>query len=179
MQIIYTPNRKIGYNTEKIGFVIHGTLGSYNGAVQWLRTIPKNRNPVSYSSAHYVVSKKGDITKLAEESDITWHAGIVRNPTYRARLHLPRNSIIPRPLPIDSAKYKNPNDYFIGIECEWFQGETLTEEQIVSVVSIIKASKIKNPVILSHSEITDYKADFGRDEKEMWNIQEIIRRAKK
>lgn len=178
MKTLYTPNITKGKIEDKIGFVIHGTLGAYNGAIEWLRTPPEKRNPISYSSAHYVVSKTGDITKLAEEADITWHAGTVRNPTYRARLNLPRNGIIPKPLPINDVNYKNPNTSFVGIECEWFQGERLTEAQIVAVCSIIKASKIKNPVILSHSEITDYKADFGRDEKGMWNVQEIIRRSK-
>lgn len=178
MKTLYTPNITKGNIADKIGFVIHGTLGAYEGAISWLRTPPEKRNPITYSSAHYVISKKGDITKLAEEADITWHAGIVRNPTYRARLYLPRNGVIPKPLPINNANYKNPNTYFVGIECEWFEGETLTEAQIQAVCSIIKASKIKNPVILTHSEITDYKADFGRDEKGMWNVQEIIRRLK-
>jgi N-acetyl-anhydromuramyl-L-alanine amidase AmpD len=178
MKTIYTPNQNGGNIADKIGFVIHGTLGSYSGAINWLCTPPYKRNPISYSSAHYVISKTGETTKLAEEDAITWHAGIVRNPTYRARLYLPRNSFIPKPLPINNSSYKNPNNYFVGIECEWFEGERLTEAQIRAVVSIIKSSRIKNPIILSHSEITDYKADFGRSEAGMWNVQEIIRRSK-
>lgn len=178
MRTIYTPNKSQGNIQDKIGFVIHGTLGSYSGAINWLITPPERRNPRTYSSAHYVISKGGDITKLAEENEITWHAGIVRNPTYRARLSLPRNSYIPKPLPINNASYKNPNTYFVGIECEWFEGERLTEAQIQSILSIIRSSRIKNPVILSHSEITDYKADFGRTDAGMWNVQEIIKRLK-
>jgi len=174
MKIRYTPNKNVGRIEDKIGFVIHGTLGAYNGAIEWLCTPPEMRNPISYSSAHYVIKKDGEITKLAEEKDITWHAGIVRNPTYRARLYLPRNGIIPKPIPINNLNYKNPNTYFVGIECEWFQGEKLTDAQINAVVSIIKASQIKNPAILTHSEITDYKADFGVDPDGMINVQKII-----
>lgn len=172
----YTPNQEVGKIEDKIGFIIHGTQGNYGGAVKWLCTLPNNRNPVSYSSAHYVVSKGGEITKLAEEENITWHAGIVRNPTYRARLYLNRVGLIPKPFPTNDKNYTNPNKNFVGIECEWFTGERLTDPQLNAVVSIIKNSKIKNPIILSHSEVTDYKVDFGRDDNGMWNIQEILRR---
>lgn len=174
-----TPNYESGNILDKIGFIIHGTQGKYKGAINWLCTPPNKRNPISYSSAHYVVSKKGEVTQLAAEKDITWHAGIVRNPTYRARLYLNRTGLIPKPLPINDKNYINPNKNFVGIECEWFTGEILTEEQIQAVTQIIKSSLIKNPIILSHSEVADYKVDFGRDAKGMWNIQEIIRRVNK
>lgn len=134
------------------GFVIHGTLGKYEGAVEWLCTPPEKRTPVSYSSAHYVIAKDGRMEQLADNNVRTWHAGLVSNPDAEAKKVIP--SIL--------GKYKNPNDLFIGIELEWFLGDYVTENQIDKCVEIIKASGIVNPVILCHKQITDYKADFQK-----------------
>jgi N-acetyl-anhydromuramyl-L-alanine amidase AmpD len=173
MKVLNTPNIS-NYTTKKIGYVLHGTQGSYAGAVNWLMT-PANERPVlSYSSAHYVISKLGEVTQLATPEQVTWHAGNVVNPTWRARKYLPTKSGIPMLAP-----FKNPNDSFVGIECEWFTGEELTEAQYGAIINIIKSNNIANPIILSHSEICDYKQDFGRDAKGMFPVQEIIRRLTK
>lgn len=136
----------------KIGFIIHGTLGNYDGAVSWLYEPCGNRNPVSYSSAHYVIAKDGRMTQLVKNEDVAWHAGTVSNPTKEAQAVLPKTIL---------GGYKNPNQSFIGIELEWFTGDAITEAQYGEVVKIISTSGIKNPVILCHSQVTDFKADFG------------------
>lgn len=144
-----TPN----FDTNAIpnkGFVIHGTLGSYEGAVEWLCTPHNKRTPVSYSSAHYVIAKNGNTTQLAKHDQRTWHAGVVSNPDQEAK----------QAIPSTLGKYKNPNDLFIGIELEWFLGDVVTESQINKCAEIIKNSGIENPVILTHKQITDYKSDF-------------------
>lgn len=172
MDFRQTPNVS-GYTTKKVGFILHGTLGSYKGAIEWLCTPPEKRPVVSYSSAHYVVSKKGEITQLAKNDQVTWHCGTVSNPTWRARKYLPTKSGIPMLAP-----FKNPNDSFIGIELEWFQGDTITEEQYQAVRKIIKESNIINPIVLSHKEITSYKSDFENSDKtiNMFPVQEVLRR---
>ncbi len=170
MRELHTPNIS-NYTTKKIGFVLHGTLGNYEGACQWLITPPEKRPVISYSSAHYVISKLGEVTKLADIDKVTWHAGNVVNPTWRAKKYLPTKSGIPMLAP-----FKNPNDSFIGIECEWFQGDKITEAQYGAIINIIKSSGIDKPVILSHSEICDYKPDFGRDANGMLPVQEVLRR---
>ena len=172
MKTLQTTNIA-SYTTKKVGFILHGTVGAYNGAVEWLMTPPNKRPVISYSSAHYVISKLGEVTQLATNDQVTWHAGNVVNPTWRARKYLPTKSGVPMLAP-----FKNPNDSFIGIECEWFQGDVITEAQYGAIVNIIKSSGIKTPIILSHSEICDYKSDFGRDAKGMLPVQEIIRRIK-
>ncbi|MFA6038423.1 MAG: N-acetylmuramoyl-L-alanine amidase [Legionellales bacterium] len=71
MKISYkqTPN-KTGRNGKKpLYIVLHSTGGSYEGAVAWLT------NPDSGVSAHYVISRDGDITQLCQCSEQTWHAG--------------------------------------------------------------------------------------------------------
>lgn len=167
-----TPNIS-GYTTKKVGYILHGTLGSYAGAINWLCTRPQDRPILSYSSAHYVISKKGEVTQLATHDQVTWHAGIIHSPTWRARKYLPTKSGVPFVVP-----FKNPNDSFVGIEFEWFQGDKITEAQLGTVVNIIKTGGINNPIVLSHSELTSYKADFGRDEIGMYPVQEVLRRIK-
>ena len=49
--------------------VIHATEGSFVGSVRWLR------NPHSRGSAHYVVSRRGQVVQLVSTSDVAWHAG--------------------------------------------------------------------------------------------------------
>lgn len=173
MKILYTPNVS-SYTTVKKGFILHGTLGSYAGAINWLMTRPEDRPTLSYSSAHVVISKQGEVTQLAKPEHVTWHAGNVVNPTWRARKYLPTKSGIPMLAP-----FENPNDYFIGIECEWFVGDAITEAQYGAIVNYIKSVGIKNPIILSHSETCSYKADFGRDTRGMLPVQEVIRRLNK
>jgi len=137
--------------TPKIGFIIHGTLGNYDGAVSWLYEPCANRNPVTYSSAHYVIAKDGRMTQLVKNEDVAWHAGTVSNPTPEAAKVLPKTAW---------GTYKNPNESFIGIELEWFTGDKFTESQIAETIRIIKESGIKDPILLTHKQVTDYKADF-------------------
>jgi N-acetyl-anhydromuramyl-L-alanine amidase AmpD len=147
-----TPNYTKGDGTPKIGFVIHGTAGNYDGAVDWLCTPPEKRNPISYSSAHAVFAKDGRVTQLVDNNDVSWHAGIMSNPTPEAKAVLPKNLL---------RTIKNPNLSFIGLELEWLGvGDTITEAQYANVVKYIFDSGIKDPIILCHSQITDYKSDF-------------------
>lgn len=149
MEYRQTPN----FDTNAIpnkGFVIHGTLGNFDGAVEWLCTPPEKRFPTTYSSAHYVIAKNGNTIQLADIKTRTWHAGTVTNPDGEAKAAIP--SLL--------GKYKNPNDLFIGIELEWFIGDEVTESQINSCVEIIKNSGIEDPIILCHKQITSTKPDF-------------------
>jgi N-acetyl-anhydromuramyl-L-alanine amidase AmpD len=49
--------------------VVHSTEGSFVGSVRWLR------NRRSHGSAHYVVSRRGEVIQLVSTSDVAWHAG--------------------------------------------------------------------------------------------------------
>ena len=145
-----SPNFTTG-TRPKIGYVLHGTLGGYEGAVDWLCTPPEKRPVLSYSSAHYVIAKDGRITQLVADSDVSWHAGNVSNPTKRAQAILP----------LLNGKFLNPNESFIGIELEWLSPtDTITEKQYQKVTELIKNGSVKNPILLVHKEIADYKPDF-------------------
>ncbi len=49
--------------------VIHTMQGSYAGSISWFQ------NPAAQASAHYCVSKTGDITQMVQNKDVAWHAG--------------------------------------------------------------------------------------------------------
>ena len=140
---MYTENN----TTPKQGFVLHGTLGNYNGALEWLTT---NRNDHP-SSAHYIIGKNvGEVIQLVQNKDIAWHAGTVQNPTQYAQACLLKDQ---------RGKYINPNNYLIGIEFVWFVGDTLTDWQYHTAIEIMKATNISNPIIVDHHSICDYKGD--------------------
>lgn len=162
-----SPNFTKG-TRPKIGYIIHGTLGKYEGAVEWLCTPPEKRPVLSYSSAHYVVAKDGRMVQLVADSDVSWHAGNVSNPTERAK----------GLLPIVNGKFLNPNESFIGIELEWFVGDAITEKQFQVVTDIIKKGGIKNPILMCHKEVTDYKSDFQKSDGRIDSsvVQEIAKR---
>jgi len=144
----YSPNFSIG-KTQKIGFVLHGTLGNYEGAVRWLSMSKEQRGDGTESSAHYVIAKDGRCTQLVDQKQDAWHAGRVSNPSKYAQ------SVLPKSLGV----YKNPNASFIGIELEWFVGDTVTESQYQTCLEIIKNSGIKNPVLIGHTDIASFKSD--------------------
>jgi N-acetylmuramoyl-L-alanine amidase-like protein len=48
--------------------VIHATEGGFVGSVRWVR------NPRSRGSAHYVVSRNGQVVQLVSTTDVAWHS---------------------------------------------------------------------------------------------------------
>lgn len=136
--------------TVKTGFVIHGTLGSYEGSIEWL-TKKRSQNP---SSAHAVIAKDGRITQICKISDIAWHAGRVSNPSKLALETLKKGML---------GNFINPNEYTVGIEFEWYPGENLTQEQINTFIEFVEYLEnlkvIKNPFFLGHKDIASYKSD--------------------
>ncbi len=101
-----SPNFRTGRNGKKIiAIVNHITVGAADGALSWLC------NPQAQASAHYLVTKTGQIFQLVKDEDTAWHAGIVNKPNWSL---------------YDGT---NPNYYTLGIEHESLAGESLTEEQ--------------------------------------------------
>ena len=68
IHFIQSPNRYIGRGGNKISsIVIHSMAGFYKGSISWFQ------NPKSQVSAHYLISKKGEITQMVKDSDRAWH----------------------------------------------------------------------------------------------------------
>lgn len=159
---------------KKIGWVFHGTLGAYKGAVDWLCN--SNRSP--RTSAHFVIGRnEGEVTQIVHVKDVAWHAGNVDNPNARAQKVLPKKM---------DGTWDNPNKYFVGIEFAWgydVNGDgkitaidkSLTEWQYKCVLAIIKMYENEIPInpdtILTHSDIASYKSDNLSE-----NVQEVIKR---
>ena len=74
-----TPNRRDAGDPRVRpveGIVYHYTAGAFAGSVAWLC------DPRSQASAHFVISKAGEVVQLASLDDRTWHAGVS---TFRGR----------------------------------------------------------------------------------------------
>lgn len=59
----------VSYNRGITYVVIHTAEGSYWGTISWFQ------NPSAGASAHYVVSKTGQVAQMVKNKDIAWHAG--------------------------------------------------------------------------------------------------------
>jgi N-acetylmuramoyl-L-alanine amidase len=130
-----SPNFTPGKNRKPLVIVLHSTgaagATAFQGAISWLR------NPVSGVSAHYVVSRDGDIVQLVQTADIAWHAG--------------------------KAKWKNYTDVnkiSVGVEIVHLDSKNNFDwplEQMESVAGICKMlmDKWKIPIenIVSHASV--------------------------
>jgi len=95
-----SPNQsKTKYKKNVV--VLHSTLGSFEGAKDWLK------NPASSVSANYIISRSGKIVELVDPKDMAWHAGRISNPTRAAKAVMKTTAW---------GSYVNPNKYTIGIE---------------------------------------------------------------
>ncbi len=124
-----SPNFTAGRNGKKIiAIVDHITAGLMPGTLSWMR------NPAAKASAHYLVTKAGQIYQLVKDQDTAWHAGIVNKPSW----------------PLYDGT--NPNRYTIGIEHECVSGGELTEAQYQATLCLHKqlVQKYGIPATIDH-----------------------------
>lgn len=101
-----SPNYRSGRDGRTIlAIVDHITAGAFPGCLSWLSNVQ------AQASAHYLVTKAGEIFQLVQDEDTAWHAGAVSKPQW---------------ILYDGT---NPNRYTIGIEHECLSGGELTEAQ--------------------------------------------------
>lgn len=104
--------------------VLHHTNGTFKSAIAWFG------NPKAGTSAHYIVSNKGEIAAMLEEYYTAYHCG---------------------DYPM--------NQRSIGIETEWYDGMTRTEDLYKKVVELVAdiCRYYKIPAdrshIIKHSEV--------------------------
>ena len=102
MSIIWTPSPNFSLDRRgrrPIAIVDHKTAGRHPGCRDWLC------NPASGASAHFLVTRVGEIDQLVKEENRAWHAGIVERPNWNL---------------YDGT---NPNNYTLGIEHEDYDGD--------------------------------------------------------
>jgi N-acetyl-anhydromuramyl-L-alanine amidase AmpD len=92
-----SPNYRSGRSGNSIiGICSHQTAGQFPGCLNWLC------NSQVQASAHYVISRDGQIFQTVKDEDTAWHAGAVNNPNWSL---------------YDGT---NPNKVLIGIEHECY-----------------------------------------------------------
>ena len=125
-----SPNFTKGRKGKKvIAIVNHITAGNYPGCLSWMC------NQKAKASAHYLVTKLGDIYQLVKDEDSSWHAGAVSKPNWKL---------------YDGS---NPNYYTIGIEHEALPGERLTEMQYQATLWLHKQLIAKHGIPIDEGHI--------------------------
>jgi N-acetylmuramoyl-L-alanine amidase len=102
-------NRTKGRGGQKVdAIVMHVSEGSMVGMRSWFN------DPASEVSAHYGISRKGEIEQYVDEADTAWSNGRVLRPTAALVLARPGS---------------NPNRWTVSIEHEGTGKDDLTSEQ--------------------------------------------------
>lgn len=92
-----SPNYRSGRSGNSIiGICDHQTAGQYPGCLSWMC------NSEAQASAHYLVTRDGEIFQLVNDEDVAWHAGAINNPIWSLYDGI------------------NPNKVLIGIEHECY-----------------------------------------------------------
>lgn len=144
-----------GYKPDVI--VIHIQEGTMQGTESWFS------NPESGVSAHYGVSKTGEVVQWVQDGDTAWHAGTVRSPTAE---------IVIERLPL------GPNRYSLGIECEGTARAEPTPALMDALVGLVKQLATVHGIpldrrhVIGHREIRADKACPGKID-----VDEVVRRA--
>ena len=103
------------------GIVLHSMAGTYIGTLTWFG------NPIARVSAHYCISKEGEVSLCVEEDDTAWHAGNVTVDKEMAPGFIKDNWGV------------NPNLISIGIEMEDERNfeHKYTKEQYLSALELV------------------------------------------
>lgn len=129
-----SPNQEEGRKGWKPDIIVcHITDGNFEGAVSWLC------NSASKASAHFVVSRKGEITQLVDLKNTGWANGTATNASdkrYYGKSTL--KSVRDRKT--------NANYYTVSIETEGFSTTTkgaLTDIQKIAIIELIKHIRLE------------------------------------
>ena len=143
------------------GVIIHSMAGYYKGTLAWFN------NPAVIASAHYLISKTGEISKCVEEKNAAWHSGEVTVKYDQA------------PKIIRDKWGVNPNLFTIGLELEdennkqWHYPQKQYFATVELVADIMKRYKldISTDTILMHKEINPIHRS---DPVGSWNHEQFV-----
>lgn len=131
-----SPNYSSRSGRQPIAIVDHITAGLMPGCLTWMQ------NPKAKASAHYLVTRSGEVYQLVKDEYAAWHAGAVNKPSWSL---------------YDGT---NPNRYTIGIEHEGYPDEPLTEAQYQATLQLHREliGKYSIPIDTDHI-IGHYRID--------------------
>lgn len=142
---------------DPVAIVVHIQEGTMAGTDSWFR------NPASKVSAHYGVSKAGEVVQWVRDEDTAQHAGVVDRPTaaiVRERVGF------------------NPNSYTLGIECEGRATDAPPADQMVALAELVKLLCTRHRIpldrkhVIGHREVRGSKPCPGRID-----VDEVVRLA--
>ncbi len=153
---LLTYNFTKGRSKSIEGIVMHSMWGYYEGSIAWFK------NPEAKASAHYLISKDGEITQMVLDEDTAWHAGII-------------DEVAP------AWVKPNPNWNTIGIELEdmrdsnWQYPEAQRKAANELVTHLMKKHNIKEDKIVMHKQLnpsrrSDPVGNFSYE----WLLKEAI-----
>lgn len=137
--------------------VVHIMEGTMTGTDSWFRS------PESKVSAHYGVSRTGEVVRWLDDEDTGWHAGKVHKPTAAI---------------VKEREGKSPNAYSIGIENEGKATDEPTEAQLAALAELVKELAAKHSIpltrrhIIGHREIRSDKTCPGKID-----VDDVVQRA--
>jgi N-acetyl-anhydromuramyl-L-alanine amidase AmpD len=138
MKIIQSPSPNFSSSSyDKTVLMIHKTLGLMPWTLEWLQ------KPRAQASCQYIITKKGVIHQLVSDSDMSWHAGLIYNPSARGRRVM---------LKTNWGSYVNPNKYCIGIENEALINDEPTKEQLEANIWLFKKLRDDKKILFDGNE---------------------------
>lgn len=157
MKIIQSPSPNFSNSTyKKIGVQIHKTLGLMPYALTWLQ------NPRAQVSAHYLITKLGEIHQLVQLNKRSWSAGRINRPSERAK------KIMKKYL---WGFYVQPGHYLIQIEFECLLEEDFNTLQYEAATWLMQQwdFKVMPEYFLEHQDTAIDKMDLYPQRKEILN----------
>lgn len=155
MEIIHNPSLNFSKsNYVKFGVQLHKTLGLMPDTLGWLT------NKKSYVSAHYLITKKGQIHQLVQLNRRSWSSGKIYKPSKRAKKIMLKNFLT----------YVKPSHYLIQVEFECLENETYTEEQYKSFVWLcynVIPFPVSHANLLTHQDTCSYKPNLEKERREI------------
>ncbi len=132
---IPSPNFWKGFKKRK-AVVLHVSAGGMSSIDSWFS------DPKSQVSAHYGISKTGEVHQYVSEKDSAWAVGVVERPTWKL------------------IQKVNPNWYTISIEHEGFKNTVWTEpRKQASAELVFGICKRNNIPITRENIIGHYEID--------------------
>ena len=110
-------NYTVGRTDSVKAIMLHIAEGTMEGMHSWFN------NPSAQVSAHYGISKNGEVWQFVKEGDTAWHSGGLQKPSeLYTKYH----------------RSYNPNSFTIGIEHEGKTGERFTPQMIKSLRNLVE-----------------------------------------